>query len=172
MTEENRITHLTSENSADVQSGRKKVEAITSLILIAFSIFLIAESLTMQLFSQYGPGPGMFPLGLGVLLGFLSIGLLIENMMPGKNDKASPFQNRKGLFSSFLVIIALVFYVLFIKTLGYLLTTFLLVMFLMAVIAKDKFRTSILTAIGVTLLLFLIFQVGLDVHLPKGFLGF
>jgi hypothetical protein len=44
--------------------------------------------------------------------------------------------------------------------------------FLMMVVARDKVKTTALTAIGVTLLLYLIFEVGLHMRLPKGPFGF
>ena len=42
----------------------------------------------------------------------------------------------------------------------------------MIVVEKCGIKTTVLTAFGVTLLLFLIFQVGLNVTLPKSPFGF
>lgn len=158
--------------AGEKKTGRKKADAITAVVLLAFSAFMIVESLSMPISSQYGPGPGLFPLGLGILLAILSLALLWDGVNPKVADKPSKFQNKRGLLSSALVIVGLVGYALTITWLGYLITTFLLVIFLMKVVAKDSLKTTMLTAVGVTVLLFLIFNVGLGVHLPKGPLGF
>jgi len=68
--------------------------------------------------------------------------------------------------------LGLVGFALLISKIGYLISTFLIVLFLMGVVARDKLKTSLLTAAGVTLLLFLIFTVALGVRLPKGPFGF
>jgi putative tricarboxylic transport membrane protein len=153
-------------------TGKKKADAITAIVLLAFSAYVIVESLRMKLHSEYGPGPGLFPLGLGVILAVLSLALLWDGINPRKEDKAGRFQNKKGILSAGLVILGLIGYALLINWLGYLTTTFVLVLFLMGVVARDHWKTTILTASGVTLLLYLIFQVGLDVQLPKGPFGF
>ena len=153
-------------------TGRKRADAIAAIILISFSGYVIIESLTMPIYAQYGPGPGLFPLGLGILLAVLSVALLWDGINPGKTDKPSPFQEKKGLVSITLAILGLVGYAILITKLGYLITTFLLVIFLMMVVARDKVKTTALTAIGVTLLLYLIFEVGLHMRLPKGPFGF
>lgn len=153
-------------------TGRKRDEAITAIVLLAFSGYMIVESLSMPIRSEYAPGPGMFPLGLGILLAVLSLALLWDGINPRKKDKASKLQNRRGLIASGLLMLGLVAYALLIRPLGYVITTFLLVLYLMGFVARDKVKTTVLTAVGVTLLLFLIFDVALGVHLPKGPFGF
>jgi len=159
-------------NDLQNATGKKKSDLITSIILLAFSAYLIIESLTMSINAEYGPGPGFFPLGLGIILAILSIALIIENINPKKKDKASPFKNKAGILRSGLVIAGLVFYALVITKLGYLLTTLILVLYLMGVVARDKIKTTVITAVCVTLMLFLIFDVALGVRLPKGPFGF
>ncbi|HEY9088880.1 MAG TPA: tripartite tricarboxylate transporter TctB family protein [Anaerolineaceae bacterium] len=158
--------------ASEYKTGRKKADAITAVVLLAFAAYMIAESLSMPIQSQYGPGPGLFPLGLGMILAVLSIALFWDGVNPKVKDKPSKFQNKRGLLSSSLVVVGLVGYALLINWLGYLLTTFFLVLFLMGVVARDNLKTTFITALSVTILLFLIFNVGLGVHLPKGPLGF
>lgn len=164
-------SHLPEANKKE-STGKKKTDAITAVVLLAFSAYIIIGSLNMKLSSEYGPGPGFFPLGLGMILAILSLGLLWDGINPRKKDKPSPFKDPKRTLTAGLAILALVGYALLITKLGYLLTTFLLVLFLMGVVARDKVRTTLLTALGVTLLLYLIFQVGLDLNLPTGPFGF
>jgi len=158
--------------SAGKPTGRKKADLVSGIALTAFSAYIILQSLKMPITAEYSPGPGMFPLGLGLILLLLSISLIWDGINPKKADKASKFQNRQGLLASGLLILGLAGYAAAIATLGYVITTFLLVLFLMGVVVRDKIKTTVLTAICVTLLLYLIFDVGLKIHLPQGPFGF
>lgn len=153
-------------------TGMKRSNQVAAIILFLFSIYMIFESLQMKLFDQYGPGPGLFPFGLGIILAILSVALFIEYASSRKKDKASPFPERAALISVGLVIVALIGYALVINTLGYVITTFIFVLFLMGVVQRDKIKMTTLTAIGVAVMLYLIFEVGLHVRLPKGPFGF
>jgi putative tricarboxylic transport membrane protein len=153
-------------------TGKKRADAVAAIILISFSGYVIVNSLSMPIYAQYGPGPGLFPLGLGIILAVSSLALLWDGINPRKADKPSPFQEKRGMISITLAILGLVGYAILITKLGYLITTFLLVIFLMMVVARDKVKTTVLTAVGVTLLLYLIFEIGLQMRLPKGPFGF
>jgi uncharacterized BrkB/YihY/UPF0761 family membrane protein len=67
---------------------------------------------------------------------------------------------------------ALVLYTILLKTLGFLLTTFLLVLYLFRVIEplswKKVFAGAFLTACGA----YLVFDLWLQAQLPKGIFGF
>jgi len=153
-------------------TGMKRSNQVAAIILFLFSIYMISDSLKMRLFDQYGPGPGLFPFGLGIILTILSVALFIEYASSRKKDKASPFPQRSALISVGLVIVGLIGYALVINTLGYVITTFIFVLFLMGVVQRDKIKMTTLTAIGVAVMLYLIFEVGLHVRLPKGPFGF
>jgi putative tricarboxylic transport membrane protein len=172
MTETRSEEPTSSDDSQIKQTGRKRADVVSAIVLILFAAFLIFESSSLPISSEYGPGPGLFPLALGVIIGFLAILLLWDGLNPKVKDKPSKFQNKQGLFAAELVMAGLVGYGVLITRLGYLITTFLLVVFLMKIVTRDKWLTALLTALGVTLLLFMIFTVGLDVHLPRSPFGF
>lgn len=153
-------------------AGMKRSNQVAAIILFLFSIYMISSSLRMRLSDQYGPGPGLFPFGLGIILAILSVALFIEYTSSRKKDKASPFPQRGALLSVGLVILALIGYALVINSLGYVITTFFFVLFLMGVVQRDKIKMTTLTAIGVAVMLYLIFEIGLQVRLPKGPFGF
>jgi putative tricarboxylic transport membrane protein len=153
-------------------TGMKRANQVAAIILFSVAGYIIAQALGMRLKDEYGPGPGLFPFGLGVILAVLSASLFIEHSSSRKQDKASPFPDRKGSIAVGLVILALLAYILLINTLGFVLTTLLFVLFLMGVVQHDKPRTTIITAVAVAVMLYLIFEVGLGARLPRGPLGF
>ena len=152
-------------------TGNKRVEVITSLLLLAFSTVVIYVASEMKVFVRRAPGPGMFPLGVGCIIAVLSLSLLIENLSPKTKDKASKFSNKEGVSRILLLMGGIVAFAALLVPLGYIVSTFALIAYIM-VIQKCKLSTTLATAFAITLLLFLIFQVGLRVNLPKGPLGF
>lgn len=86
-----------SEKGPIANTGNKRVEVITSLLLLAFSAVVITMALDMRIIVRRAPGPGMFPLGLGCVIAILSASILIENLNPKKPDKASKFNNMEGV---------------------------------------------------------------------------
>lgn len=153
-------------------TGKKLTEIITGTILFLFSIFIVYSSMGMGIMMRYGPGAGMFPMIVGTILGLLSLSMVIENANPKKADSGSKFTNKRGILASVKMMAGLVVYVVPLQTVGYLIMTFALVIYIMKVVENVKWSTTILTAVVVTLMLFLIFQVGLNTTLPKSPFGF
>ena len=157
---------------AKANTGKKRVDLITGILLLLFAIFMIFQGLDMKIMDQYSPGAGMFPMGVGIVLAVLSLSLAADSLNPKKPDKASKFQNRAGILNAFKMIVGLLVYVALLQKLGYLIMTMALVLYIMKVVEKASLKISLIVAVCVTLMLFLIFQVGLQVTLPKSPFGF
>jgi len=124
------------------------------------------------------PGPGFFPLVLGILLAILGISLMLKPFMEGRKtvqrEQASEvaevvFWMRKRAFS---VLVSLVVYSALFERIGFLLSTFLFLLLLFRGISSQKWATSLMVAVGVSVLSYLIFDTWLMAQLPKGFLRF
>ena len=157
--------------SDESKTGQKKVNIIASLVLIALGVYIIINAMGMKIMDQYAPSAGLFPLIVGILISLLALSMLIENLNPKKPDSASKFKNKRGILSSLLLIAGLIIYCIVLMPVGYVIDTFLFVIYIMAVVERCKWKTSIITAACITLMLFLIFQVGLQTTLPLGILG-
>jgi putative tricarboxylic transport membrane protein len=116
------------------------------------------------------PGPGFFPTLIGGLFSILSIALFIitfptKDRLPEKRG----FWKEKGSWKKvFLSLLSLVFYLISLDYLGYRITTFLFILFLLKFVGQRRWGSSILTAILVSLGSYAIFKTGLGVSLPKG----
>lgn len=154
------------------ETGKKQTDLITSIVLLVFSGVVIQQALQMPIMMQYGPGAGLFPIAVGGIIAVLSLSMFIESINPKTPDKASKFQNKSGLLSAGKLIIGLLVYVALLQAMGYLIMTFALVSYILLVVEKSSVKSSLIAASAVTLILFLIFQVGLNVTLPKSPFGF
>ena len=155
-----------------VKTGQKRADIVTAIVLLAFAAFVILNAIPMKIFTKYMPGPGLFPLMLGIIIALLSCVMLISALNPAKEDKKSPFADKKALVPSLKLVVGLIAYAALLSPLGYIVDTFLLVLYIMLVVSKEKPKTSILTAVCITVMIVLIFQIALQLRLPKGIFGF
>ena len=158
-----------------------KSEKIQGIFWIALAGVISSLSFRLPLGDMrqaYGlPGPGFFPLLLGVLLAVLGTLLLIKPWVErakaeGSTEKkeseeigTSGFWMTKKAFS---VLISLVIYTVILEWLGFLFATFLFLLLLLWGIASQRWTISLFTAVSVSLLSYLIFDIWLMAQLPKG----
>lgn len=116
------------------------------------------------------PGPGFFPLVIGGVLSLLSIILLVRTLWAdtGPEGKLTFWKEKRSWGKVLFSLLGLIFYLIFLNYLGYLLTTFLFIVYLLKFIGKKGWRTSILIAILIAASSYVLFQIGLGVSLPKG----
>ena len=152
----------------------KKAEMITGVFLLVLSGLVIWEAGQMPPSSSFGPGAGFLPLWLGILLAVLATILFVSawRRQATEKDKKSVFPGKQALFAIAAVMVGLAVYIFLIETLGYLVDTFLLIVFLMKAVEREKWPLTLMVAVGTTVVLFLTFQVLLQITLPSNMFGF
>ena len=130
-------------------------------------------SFTYQFWSLNQPGPGLFPLLLGILLIFLSFLLLlgqVKKHLPNK-EKTVPFSMpggwRKVAYTVFVLLLAIFLF----EKIGYLLTFFLLIISLMIVEKLKSWKIVLLLALFSSLGVYFVFVLLLKQDLPRGLFG-
>ncbi len=117
------------------------------------------------------PGPGFLPLALGFLLIFLSITLLIQARKSFlTKDMVSPFLSAGWEKVAYTILILFLTTFLF-ERIGYLLTVFFLMLFLMLVGGLKSWKKILLIAFLAAAGVYLVFVLLLEQSLPRGFLG-
>jgi len=118
------------------------------------------------------PGPGFMPFLAGGLLALLGLILFISTSLKAKSHMGESLAQKDRARNLLFPLGALVFYALFLERLGFLLDTFIFLLFLLKM-ARPKIwiLPIILSALIVTTAHFL-FSVFLQTHFPKGILGF
>ena len=152
----------------------KKADQISGIVLLLFSLLVIAESAQMPLAVEFAPGYGFFPFWLGILMAILSVLLVVNGRRrPADDQDAKPvFPHWEALRSIIAILAGLGVYVLLLEVLGYVVDTLLFVAFLMNVGGRSTRRTTILVAVVTTVALYMIFQVWLGINIPKNIFGF
>ena len=152
----------------------KKAEMITGVFLLVLSGFVIWVALEMPPSSTFGPGAGFLPFWLGVLLAVLATILFVSawRRQATQKENESVFPGKQALFAIASVLVGLAVYILLIEVLGYLLDTFLFIVFLMKVVEREKWPLTLMVAVGTTAVLFITFQFLLQITLPSNMFGF
>lgn len=139
---------------------------------IVFTVFAIRYGLVVDGI----PGPGLFPFVVGAALILLSSILFIGNQSyRGQADEGERMQkapDRKSWSNPILVLVALCGYMLALKHVGFVVTTFLFMLFLLRAVEPQKWRTSLSVSLLTAVLSYVLFHVWLRVEMPKGLLRF
>jgi len=149
---------------------KKKYQRICNLVWLVTSFTICVASIKLKLGTLTNPGPGFMPFGTGLLLFFFSLVALFREGRGEEKEEgpwAGPYWKRV-----ITTIISLSVYALILTKLGYLLTTFLLMIFLFWAPEYKKWMVIIIKAAlsaGVT---YLVFDKWLGCQLPKGIFGF
>jgi putative tricarboxylic transport membrane protein len=148
-----------------------KQDKITSLFWLLFGIFIVVESVKLGLGKIQEPGPGFVSFLGGVCLSLFSVVLMVKSFLvkPKVMDKEA--RNQIGKRWGFLfALIGVLIYVFIFEWLGFLISTFLLVTFLLKCFEQERWWKILLTAGVVSLSAFVIFDILLKAELPVGIL--
>jgi putative tricarboxylic transport membrane protein len=148
-------------------------DLLASLFWLGISIFVCVLSVRSDVGSLHAPGPGFLPFCAAFVLGALSLVLMVTNYR-GKVWQGQLSDMWKGLEwrRVLLVMVALFLYPLLLPLMGYLITTFALILFLLCLVERSKMWIEVASSLAIVLASYFIFFVLLDVKLPKGMFGF
>jgi len=150
----------------------KKYDQISSLIMLLIAAYICIESLRLPLGSWRNPGAGFLPLGSGLSLGILSIIAYMQTRFRS-GDRARGSWHSKERRKSLLAILAvLVGYSLILDYLGFLVSTFLLLLLLFRLVEPQKWAVAVGGSVVASLVSYAVFEVWLKTQLPKGIFGF
>lgn len=151
----------------------QKWDKIASLVGITLGFFGAFFSYELDIGHLTEPGPGFMPFVTG-------IGLLIMSILYGlsstwtrdenyrKQEDPWPRQNLSKLIG---VLAVLFLFAIFIDILGYILSAFLLMIYLFRVVESEKWLITIVKATLSVLITYVIFDKWLMIQFPKGVLG-
>ena len=149
-----------------------KGNLFSGLCLAAFGIYVIAVSSNLPYASEVGPGPGFFPLWIGIGLitfaGCLAIASFVSSWNVSKVEAQSWSAAGRVMAGWLAMLVA----VALLGKLGFALSFVLLTIFFIAVLERRRVLLALGVAIGLAVTFQLLFVLALDVSLPKGFWGF
>jgi putative tricarboxylic transport membrane protein len=147
-------------------------DQLSSLFWLAISIFVCVESIKAHVGSFVSPGPGFLPFWSAVVLGGLAIILAVTSFLKKEREKVAEQWIGAKSGKAIFVVASLLVYSMLINTVGYLITTFGLMLLLFSVLGRPRIWRWLVSALLTALLTYLIFCYWLNVQLPRGKLGF
>jgi putative tricarboxylic transport membrane protein len=142
------------------------VDKIVGLAAVLGGILLAIAGWQLDLGTSKLPGPGFFPLLIALAMGGLGLWLLLR---PGRDEK--PLRSESSRWISFtLALASIVAYAVLLQDVGYLISTFGLLLIQLRWVEKQNWRVSLLTAGMAAVISLVVFRVFLKVPLPPGIL--
>jgi putative tricarboxylic transport membrane protein len=139
-------------------------ELKVGFVFLAFSLFIIYESLRLGLGTLKKPGSGFLTFCAALLLSVFSLVLISRGWKLQEAKK--PFPRRVILALGILILYSLV-----LDSLGFILSTFLMVGIFFRLAQERPWWTLAGMSALVTFVAYLVFGVLLRVYFPRGFLG-
>lgn len=146
--------------------GRDRVAAA---VLLLFGLGGAIEAHRLRIGEPGHPGPGFFPFGLAVALGLVALLLLLQPAVP-RPAAATAERLRHG--KAVLALLAAAGYAFALEPLGFLLATFVFLLFMLRAIEPRPWISSVTIAAATAIASHLVFKVWLAVQLPAGPWGF
>ncbi len=149
-----------------------KGNLFAGICLAAFGIYVISVASNLPYASEVGPGPGFFPLWIGIGLitfaAYLSIASFVSSWNVSKVESQSWSAAGRVLAGWLAMMVA----VALLGKIGFALSFVLLTIFFIIVLERRPVLLALGVAVGLAVTFQLLFVVALDVSLPKGFWGF
>ncbi len=148
-------------------------EGMSSLVLLGLSVYICIETaLRLPIGSLNSPGPGLWPLGVGISLGVMSGGKLVRAIMADEGGAEGTWYPQQTWPRIAGIVVALLIYTALLEPLGFVLDTFLLLVVLFRTPEPPKWRSVLLGSAAATAATYVVFEIWLQMQLPKGPLGF
>jgi putative tricarboxylic transport membrane protein len=145
---------------------------LSGLFWLAISIFVCIMAIKLGVGTFSSPGSGFLFFWSSLILGALSVILITKSILGKREAKLLLIDLWKGLKwgKAVLAIITLFLYALILTKLGFILTTFVLMILLFG-IGKLKYWVTIISAFFTVMLSYIIFHFLLQIQFPRGIFG-
>ena len=134
------------------------------IVILCLAIFSLVISFQYSYSGIVGPGPGFFPIWLSVSLIILSI-LYIYESIKGKNVSEEEWPTGHSLKQVLFIMMSLVLFLVLFILCGFLVAG---IIFLTVLFYREyKWFVTASLSVGITLFIYVMFNIVLKVHLPS-----
>lgn len=149
----------------------KYADVFSGLFLFLLSLVGSVLAFKLGLGNIHKPGSGLVPFGTTTLLGLMSLGLTVKGLLRRKQAPENrSFQGVKW-GTLILVVGGLIGYAALFESLGFVLSTFLLLTLLLSTIGRRNWWVTLAVSFLIILGTYLVFAFWLGCQFPKGFIG-
>lgn len=148
----------------------KKFNLGTAFVMILISIGIVYQTRDMPKTFNQAPGPGFWPRLLAMAVVLLSAGLVIQTYA-GKLDWKEKLVDLKkpGVQRVFILFLTFGGFAFSLKYLGFIITSLAFVPVVMLVLGETRLKWLLLTSVGTTAFVYIIFVKCLRLVLPAPF---
>jgi len=152
----------------------RKADQITGIVMLVFSLIIAYSSWQMPQREEFGPGVGFLPFWLAVIMMVLSVMLLFDASVRKRKQvpTANPFPAPQALLNVGLVVVGLGVFIAVLPVMGFAVSTVLYIAFLLAIVQKAPWLKTAMVSLLSTGGLYIVFEILLEVRLPKNIFGF
>ena len=145
-----------------------KADRVGGILTFCLGIVFVHQGIQLYPGTDGAPGSGFFPMWVGVCLMALSLLLLIRPLGSKTMDEVIP-QREEGK-RVLLTLVILVMYTLLLKSLGFIIATFLLFLILLQLFERGRWGVAIAISLAAVLGSYWLFVKFFDLVLPGGLL--
>ena len=149
-----------------------KGNLIAGACLAALGIYVISVASKLPYVSEVGPGPGFFPLWLGIGLIVFASCLMLSSVSAFTKESSSDSPTWTTTGRALAGWIALMVAIALFGWIGFSVSFVVLTVFLIVALDRRPLLLSIGVGIGLAVAFHLLFVIALDVSLPAGRWGF
>jgi hypothetical protein len=145
----------------------KTRDLISGIFWLGFGAVFTIGGLQQGLVRQGIPGPGSLPFVVGLILIGLSSVILVQTLLAPSSLKMKFFLRDDSFARLMLTLLAIFIYGFFLKPAGFMLTTFVFLVFVLRWIGREKWISVLSFSLLTAVLSYLLFTA-LQVELPRG----
>jgi len=147
----------------------KQRDRWTSLFWAGVGLYIAYEGYRLKLGTLGSPGCGFFIFWSGIVLAGLSLVLFLESWLRPKIERQALWEGTQWSGGAKMMA-ALLLYILVLKWLGFILSTFLLLLFLFKGLEPQRWRVALILAAATTATCYFVFGIFLELQFPPGLL--
>jgi putative tricarboxylic transport membrane protein len=149
-------------------------ERIGSFFWLAVGLIILYGSYCLGLGKMREPGSGFLPFMAGCFICFMAIIILLQSITPQKEARPKLAALWEGVnwHRSLIITFLVLGFILALESLGFFLTSFLLLFILFRWVEKFPWKKTLIVPLLTLGCTYLLFNIFLKVSLPRGILGF
>ncbi len=149
----------------------KKIDLIPAIFWMGLGIAVAVSSYRLRLGTLANPGPGLAPFFLGIILSLCSLPILVRSflvIMRNQKHEDEPIWSGIQFKKLIIVVASLLGYWVFLEKIGFVLTTFLLLLILFKTVDSQRWRSVYVASTLTVIVIYIVFVIVLRVDLPSG----
>lgn len=151
----------------------RRVYQVASLVFLAMALYVVWEAHSWEYMTPLGPGPGFFPVWMGLVLAGLAIGWFFQvSLRPADPIPTGFVPDRSGVMRLISILVAMAVLCALMETVGFQLTILAFMLFLLMALGRQNLIVTLTLSLVGSFGTYYLFKTWLDVQLPASSIVF